>query len=89
MDQSFVLYDEIESTSTRFVGYAGNHARFDLAITTTSHFYGKKLVCDIQSGRTAIMNDADAANIPYVMHAFQIQDENEAREFSEFLLANL
>ncbi|MCL6593290.1 MAG: DUF3055 domain-containing protein [Alicyclobacillus sp.] len=87
--EGFILYDETEPTSTRFVGYAGQHARYDIAITSTVHFFGKKLVYAIQSGRTAIMNEEDAANIPYLMEAFQIRDEAEAEEFSEFLLANL
>lgn len=89
MDDVHLLYDESEHTATRFVGIAGNSARFDVIITTTAHFYGKKLVSVIQTGRTAIMNDDDATNIPYVMQAFQITDPEEAEEFSEFLLANL
>jgi hypothetical protein len=89
MDNSFILYDETEPTSTRFIGYAGEHGRYDIAITTTNHFYGKKLVCDIQSGRTAIMNEADASNVAYVMQVFNITDEEAAREFSNLLLSNL
>lgn len=89
MDEWFLLYDDTEQTATRFVGITGNHARFDVIITTTAHFFGKKLVSVIQTGRTAIMNDDDAANVPYVMQAFQIDDEDEAEEFSRFLIANL
>lgn len=89
MDYDSILYDETEHTSTRFVGYAGQHGRYDLAITTTDHFYGKKLVFIIQSGRTAIMNDDDAGNLPYVMDIFNVQDEAEGQELSEFLLSNL
>jgi hypothetical protein len=89
MDDWMILYDEIEQTSTRFVGFAGHTARFDVAITTTSHFYGKKLVYVIQTSRFAIMNDEDAGNLSYVMEAFNITNENEAEEFSKFLLRNL
>jgi hypothetical protein len=89
MDNSFILYDETEPTSTRFIGYAGEHGRYDIAITTTNHFYGKKLVCDIQNGRTAIMNEADASNVAYVMQVFNITDEEAARELSNLLLSNL
>ncbi|MCL6548360.1 MAG: DUF3055 domain-containing protein [Alicyclobacillus sp.] len=84
-----ILYDETEQTTTRYVGITGDHARFDLAITTTAHFYGKRLVSLIQTGRVAIVNDEDAANVPYVMEAFNVRDEQEARELSAFLLANL
>jgi len=89
MDNGFLLYDETEHTSTRYVGFVGEHARHDLAITSTAHFYGKKLVVDIQSGRTAILNDQEAADVPYIMEAFRINDEQEATEFSEFLTSNL
>jgi hypothetical protein len=89
MQDWWLLYDETENTRTRFIGYAGQHARYDVAITETQHFLGKKLVCVIQSGKTAILNDEDAANVPYLMQTFNIQDEQEADEFSRFLLAHL
>lgn len=38
----FFLYDEPEDTKTRFVSFMGEATRFDLAITTTNRFYGKK-----------------------------------------------
>lgn len=85
----FILYDDTEQTSTRFVGYAGNHARFDVAITTTNHFYGKKLVAVIQNGCTAILGESDVNDISYVMSAFRITDEQEAEEFAAFLSSNL
>lgn len=89
MDHDALLYDETEQTSTRFVGYAGDSGRYDVAITSTAHFYGKRLVFIIQSGRTAIMNDEDAANVGYVMDIFNVTDEEQGEELSEFLLANL
>lgn len=89
MTDSMVLYDETEHTSTRYVGFVGNHGRFDLAITTTAHFYGKKLVCSISGGRSAILSDADAADAHYLAQAFNIQDPAEAEELSMFLQANL
>ncbi len=89
MMDDWILYDDTENTSTRYVGYAGNQSRFDVAITTTAHFYGKKLVTVIQTGRTAILNDDEAADVAYLMHAFQISREDEAEELSEFLTSNL
>lgn len=89
MSSWFTLYDNTEETSTRFVGYAGETTRFDVAITTTSNFYGKKLVCVIQSGRSAIMDDSDAENVDYVQEAFQLSSHEEALELSNFLIANL
>jgi len=84
-----ILYDETEQTSTRYVGFVGEHARFDVAITLTAHFYGKKLVTVIQNGRTAIVNDSDVEDVHFVMQAFDVQEEEAAAEFSEFLLLNL
>jgi len=89
MSEHFLLYDETEHTTTRFVGYSGEHSRFDLAITTTAHFYGKKLVMSIQSGISAILSPDDATNVPYLMETFRIRDEEEATEFSDFLSINL
>lgn len=89
MSESFFLYDNTEHTTTRFVGFLGAHGRYDVAFTTTSQFYGKKLVCAIQTGRNAVLDESDAANIPYIMRTFALSNEDEGTEFSEFLLANL
>lgn len=87
--EDFLLYDEIEQTSTRYVGYAGLHARFDLAIVTTSHFYGKKLVCSIHDGKFAILGEQDLTNIRYLQDVFSFHTEEETIEFAEFLSQNL
>lgn len=86
MDSSdfMFLYDEKENTETRFVSFMGETTRFDLAITETDRFYGKKLVFNIQSGRTAIIGPDDLEEPEYVSHAFQISDE-EAKELHIFL----
>lgn len=81
----FFLYDENEDTKTRFVSFAGDHARFDLAITTTNRFYGKKLVFNIQSGRTAIIGPDDLEEEGYLEYAFNLSEE-EASELHEFLV---
>ncbi|MFC4766778.1 DUF3055 domain-containing protein [Effusibacillus consociatus] len=89
MADPIVMYDEIEKTETRYVGFVGEHARFDLMLTTTAHFYGKKVVTCLQTNRTAILNQKDAANLMYLAEAFALKSEEEAEELSEFLLANL
>lgn len=89
MSEAFVLYDEQEQTNTRFVGFATDHGRYDMVIVSTAHFYGKKLVISIQSGKTAILNHDDAQNVPYIMETFAITDEAEAEELSDFLTTNL
>ncbi|UFJ39682.1 DUF3055 domain-containing protein [Brevibacillus humidisoli] len=84
-DDLFYLYDETEDTSTRFVSFIGETSRFDLAITTTNRFYGKKLVINIQNGRSAIIGEDDLNEEGYLEYAFQLT-EAEAEELKTFLL---
>ncbi len=79
------LYDHTEQTSTRFVCFVGQTRRFDLAITTTDRFFGKKLIMDIQSGRTAIIGPDDIDEEGYIGFAYNLNDE-EAEELSNFLV---
>ncbi|QOS97770.1 DUF3055 domain-containing protein [Brevibacterium sp. JNUCC-42] len=81
----FYLYDETEETTTRFVSFMGESTRFDLAITKTNHFYGKKLVVNIQNGRSAIIGTDDLEEEGYLEFAFQVT-ESEAEELKEFLV---
>ena len=81
------LSDSTEETSTRFVCFIGEASmqRFDLAITTTNRFYGKKLVTDLQSGRTAIIGPDDLEEEGYLEHVFRL-DEEAAEELEAFLV---
>ncbi len=79
------LYDQTEQTSTRFVCFVGANRRFDLAITTTDRFFGKKLVMDIQSGRTAIIGPDDLEEEGYIAYAYQLNVE-DAEELTDFLV---
>lgn len=85
MTERFFLYDEAEDTKTRFVSFMGEHQRFDLAITTTSRHYGKKLVLDMQSNRYAILGEDDLETEGYLENVFQIEEE-EALELHDFLI---
>ncbi|GGH13981.1 DUF3055 domain-containing protein [Paenibacillus segetis] len=79
------LSDSTESTSTRFVTFVGHSMkRFDLAVTTTNRFYGKKLVTDLQNGRTAILGSDDLEEAGYLEHIFKI-DAEEGDELRIFL----
>lgn len=79
------LYDHTEETTTRFVSFVGETTRYDLAITSTNRFYGKKLVTDIQSGRTAIIGPDDLEIEGYLAHTFKLKEE-EAEELNTFLV---
>jgi hypothetical protein len=83
-DEWFFLYDEKEDTQTRFVSFTGKTNRFDLAITTTNRFYGKKIVFNIQSGITAIVGSDDLEQEGYLEYAFKLNEE-EAQELLDFL----
>lgn len=83
-DDILFLYDETEETRTRFVSFIGETNRFDLAITSTSRFYGKRLVVNIQNGRSAIVGEDDLREEGYIQYAFQLS-EKEADELIAFL----
>jgi len=79
------LSDSTESTSTRFVTFIGaSLKRFDLAITTTNRFYGKKLVTDLQNGKTAILGTDDLEEEGYLEHVYNLE-EDEADDLKSFL----
>ena len=79
------LYDHTEETSTRFVCFVGETLRrFDLAIMTTTRYYGKKLVIDLQTGRSAVIGPDDLEEEGYLEYAYKITEE-EAKELQSFL----
>lgn len=79
------LSDLTEETTTRFVTFiTPGLARFDLAITATARFYGKKLITDLQAGRTAIVGPDDLEDPGYLETAFRLKAE-EAEELKQFL----
>ncbi|MCR8843792.1 DUF3055 domain-containing protein [Paenibacillus sp. SC116] len=80
------LSDFTEHTSTRFVTFIGEGMhRFDLAVTTTSRFYGKKLVTDLQSGLTAILGQDDLEEEGYLESFFRLEDD-AAEDLRQFLV---
>lgn len=79
------LSDTTEQTATRFVTFiTPGLKRFDLAIVSTGRFYGKKLIMDIQSGRSAIVGPDDLEAEGTLEAMFKINEE-EASELAQFL----
>ncbi|MFC4810800.1 DUF3055 domain-containing protein [Paenibacillus sp. GCM10023250] len=79
------MSDSTEQTSTRFVTFiTPSLKRFDLAIMTTNRFYGKKLITDLQSGRTAIVGQDDLDEEGYLEYTYKLTEE-EAAELRQFL----
>jgi len=80
------LSDSTEQTSTRFVTFISPHFhRFDLAIVTTNRFYGKKLVIDMQSGRSGILGPDDLEEDGVLENTFRI-DAEQAADLAQFLV---
>lgn len=84
MSELFFLYDEVEETKTRYVSFMGKSQRFDLAITVTNRYYGKKLVLDIQSNRFAIIGEDDLNEPGYLEEVYNLNEE-DAEELRQFL----
>lgn len=79
------ISDSTEETSTRFVTFITPKLnRFDLAVTTTNRFYGKKLVTDLQKGITAIIGSDDLEEEGWLAETFRLTEE-EAAELEAFL----
>ncbi|WP_216831032.1 DUF3055 domain-containing protein [Alkalihalobacterium elongatum] len=84
MSERFFLYDEEETTKTRYVSFMGDNQRFDLAIVKTTRHYGKQLVLDMQSNRFAIIGQDDLDEPGYLEHVYKLSDE-DAEELRSFL----
>ncbi|WP_276354682.1 DUF3055 domain-containing protein [Cohnella caldifontis] len=80
------LSDSTEQTSTRFVTFISPKMhRFDLAILTTNRFYGKKIVIDMQSGRSGVLGPDDLEEEGVLENVFRISEE-QAQELAQFLV---
>ena len=82
--ERFFLYDDVEDTKTRFVSFAGEKLRYDLAILQSSRFFGKVLVMDIQFGRFAIIGADDVEEPGYLEHVYN-RSEEETVELRDYL----
>ncbi|MNL68132.1 hypothetical protein D3C87_1928070 [compost metagenome] len=51
---------------------------------TTTRYYGKKLVIDLQSGRSAVIGPDDLDEEGYLEYVFKLNEE-QAQELTEFL----
>ncbi|MBP3962049.1 DUF3055 domain-containing protein [Paenibacillus lignilyticus] len=86
------MSDTTEQTTTRFVTFiTPNLKRFDLAIMTTNRFYGKKLITDLQSGRTAIVGQDDLDEEGYLEFTFKLTEEEavDLKQFLEFVVGTV
>lgn len=80
----FYLYDDTEDTQTRFVGFVGEHGRYDLAIIKSDRYFGKSLVLNTQSSKFGIIGPDDLDEVGYIAHILGLEDD-EAGEVEDFL----
>ncbi|KZE67734.1 cytosolic protein [Fictibacillus phosphorivorans] len=83
-EETFFLYDDKETTETRFVSFMGRNTRFDLAIVKTTRHYGKSLVLNMLGSHYAIIGQDDLEEEGYLEHAFNLTEE-DAMELRDFL----
>ena len=49
------LYDDEEQSQVQFVGFVGEHSRYDLMLVQTDRHYGKTLVLNMQTNKFGII----------------------------------
>ncbi len=83
-----ILFDEVETTRTRHIGFITGGKRFDFTLTNSEHFYGKTIVTCLQSNRSALLDGDDVENIDYLANWFKLSLE-DAQHLSNFLKESL
>lgn len=78
------LYDDIEPSQIRFVGFVGEHSRYDLVLIQTDRHYGKTLVLNTQTNKFGIIGTDDLEKEGYIAYILGVSDE-EADEITEYL----
>lgn len=79
-----ILFDQAETTRTRYIGFIADGIRYDFTITNSQYFFGKAIVTCLQSGRSNLLDIHDI-NIPdYLVKMFNLT-YREARNLSEYL----
>lgn len=48
------LYDDNEESQVQFVGFVGEHSRYDLMLVHTNRHYGKTLVLNMQTNNSVL-----------------------------------
>ena len=85
MDSMLILYEETETSTIKYISFIGiSNRRFDLAIVNSDHFFGKRLVIDILSGKTVIIGKDDLEEPGFLEYAFGLSEE-EAKDLYEYL----
>ncbi|QPA23840.1 DUF3055 domain-containing protein [Mammaliicoccus fleurettii] len=78
------LYDDVEPSQIRFVGFVGEHSRYDLVLIQTDCHYGKTLVLNTQTNKFGIIGTDDLEEEGYISYILGVSDE-EADEITAYL----
>ncbi|UXR98368.1 DUF3055 domain-containing protein [Staphylococcus epidermidis] len=78
------LYDDEEQSQVQFVGFVGEHSRYDLMLVQTDRHYGKTLVLNMQTNQFGIIGSDDIEEEGYISHILGVSKE-EADEIIEYL----
>ncbi|OSP17042.1 DUF3055 domain-containing protein [Staphylococcus agnetis] len=78
------LYDDLEPSQVRFVGFVGDHSRYDLVLLQTDRHYGKTIVLNTQTNKFGIIGTDDLEEEGYIAYILGVNDD-EAEEITAFL----
>lgn len=78
------LYDNLEPSQVRFVGFVGDHSRYDLVLLQTDRHYGKTIVLNTQTNKFGIIGTDDLEEEGYIAYILGVNDD-EAEEITAFL----
>lgn len=78
------LYDDNEESQVQFVGFVGEHGRYDLMLVNTNRHYGKTLVLNMQTNKFGIIGTDDLKELGYIAHILGVNAE-EGDEITEYL----
>ncbi|EGQ3333788.1 DUF3055 domain-containing protein [Staphylococcus pseudintermedius] len=78
------LYDDIEPSQIRFVGFVGEHSRYDLVLIQTDRHYCKTLVLNTQTNKFGIIGTDDLEEEGYIAYILGVSEE-EGDEIRAYL----
>lgn len=70
------LYDQSENLLSRFVTFATEHNRYDLAFFYSQHFDGKSIVMSLQNMRAALISSDDLSHENSWVQSLEVRAED-------------
>ena len=78
------LYDDKREAKIQFVGFVGEHSRYDLTLIYTDRHFGKTIVLNTQNNTFGILGKDDFEEEGYISHVLGLSEE-EGDEVTEYL----